>query len=233
MFNFNKTLFVFLTLFTLLFFCKCEDQYQEIYVRFQWPYTDCIFHECPDFPDSLNYFIIHGIVTRNGSTPVKYCTTKEFNVTKIESIYYQLKAFSGDPYFFNAPEDLWKKFYEEYGTCLTDYLPTELDYFQKTLDIRNTYFIESWLRKAGIVPSDTHPYTYDQYKSTIESHIGKKVAVQCGSKPINGKIFMHVIGICYDDDFNPKDCSPETIEYEARACSDMDHMYLFKTNPTL
>jgi ribonuclease T2 len=80
----------------------------------------------------------------------------------------------------NSPSStFWAHEYEKHGTCAKDVLPTEFDFFNATLSIRDSYDVTPALAKAGILPSATATFTKAAFQNAVTAAFGFPVLVEC------------------------------------------------------
>jgi ribonuclease T2 len=82
----------------------------------------------------------------------------------------------------NGPsQTFWAHEYEKHGTCAVDVLPTEFDFFNRTLAVRDQYDLTPALAAAGIVPSATTTFTKAALQNAATAAFGFPVLPECDS----------------------------------------------------
>ncbi len=76
----------------------------------------------------------------------------------------------------------WGHEWEKHGTCAMSLplLGSQLKFFNQTLRARSRYDLTSALARAGILPSNTQPYSSGQIKSAIRKSFGVDPLLTCG-----------------------------------------------------
>jgi ribonuclease T2 len=98
-------------------------------------------------------------------------------------------------------DSFWFHEWAKHGTCIstlepdcyTDHKPTEevVDYFQKAVDLFKTLPSYEWLKAAGIEPSTTQTYTFQQIQDALAvKRPGVEVTLGCKSGQLN-EIWYH------------------------------------------
>ncbi|QPG74927.1 hypothetical protein FOA43_002265 [Brettanomyces nanus] len=91
---------------------------------------------------------------------------------------------------FNGNDDeLWVHEFNKHGTCMNTlksdcynhFTPQQnvVDFYKRTVDVYDTLPTFEWLRKGGIVPSNTKTYTRAEIEDSIASQFGHPVYISC------------------------------------------------------
>ncbi|RFU34240.1 hypothetical protein B7463_g2081, partial [Scytalidium lignicola] len=97
-------------------------------------------------------------------------------------------------------ESFWEHEWGKHGTCIStlepscynDYTPQEevVDFFERTTSLFSQLDSYTFLKNAGIVPSNTVTYTLDQVQSALTAAHGFPVTIQCSGGALN-EIWYH------------------------------------------
>ena len=137
-------------------------------------------YKCPTGLPAGTYFTLHGLWPEraDGSYPAT-CTNDKFNPSAVQPIMSELNTYWPS---LNGPSNtFWAHEYEKHGTCAQDVLPTEFDFFNTTLSIRNAYDVTPALAKAGISPSASATFTKAAFQNAVTTAFGYPVLVECDS----------------------------------------------------
>ncbi|KAH8807834.1 ribonuclease Trv [Xylogone sp. PMI_703] len=97
-------------------------------------------------------------------------------------------------------EGFWEHEWGKHGTCMStlepscynDYQPQEevVDFFERTISLFTQLDSYTFLKNAGIVPSNTVTYTFDQIQSALTAAHGFPVTISCSGGALN-EIWYH------------------------------------------
>ncbi|KAF8387831.1 hypothetical protein HHK36_026492 [Tetracentron sinense] len=139
-------------------------------------------------------FFVRGLLpyTDNG-TALTQCNKSSFNLSDLEEDLYSYWSNIRCP--STKSSYLWKSAWTIYGVCSG---LTELDYFQKSLDLLQNIDMLSILKKHDISPSDGY-YNLTEIKEGIKTEIGVTAAIRC-SKNKSDEFQIYEIYLCVDTD---------------------------------
>lgn len=129
-------------------------------------------------------------------------------------------------------ESFWEHEFNKHGTCMNTLEPTcypgytpgqeVVDYVKKTIQVFKTLPSYEWLKKAGIVPSETVTYTLDQIQTVLTAHHGHNVIVNCNKNKELNELWYHFnvkgsiqtgVFVPVDPVGSPSSCPKEGIKY--------------------
>ncbi|KAM0504500.1 hypothetical protein ACHAP0_002267 [Verticillium nonalfalfae] len=129
-------------------------------------------------------------------------------------------------------ESFWEHEFNKHGTCMNTlepscypgYTPGQevVDYVKKTIQVFKTLPSYEWLKKAGIVPSETVTYTLDQIQTVLTAHHGHNVIVNCNKNKELNELWYHFnvkgsiqtgVFVPVDPVGSPSSCPKEGIKY--------------------
>lgn len=180
----------------------------------QWTPNTCYLssHKCKHLiPQIKDVWTIHGLWP---SLDAKHypadCagSTCHFNTSSIADLLPMMHVEWPTDYS-GGDTKFWNHEYCKHGTCCTDVLPTQHDFFSKALELHHLYNVEQALAVAGIVPDLHVTYTMEQLRQAVETSFGVKEAVfWCRSVKDNGisKQLLFQISICFTKGFDVMDC---------------------------
>lgn len=153
-----------------------------------WPRASCtkIKNKRPDIACLLpvhNNWIIHGLwpSLKNEHGP-DFCTPKStFNIAALASIERELQNKWIDLYNNKKGHyySFWKHEWDKHGSCATsnEELNSLIKYFQKTLELSDTYNMRIVLANANILPGGS--YQAKEIINGITKVLGKHARVTC------------------------------------------------------
>lgn len=160
----------------------------------RWPLTACFVwkensesHSC-SLPKH-DEWTIHGIwPTKYNTIGPEYCNSSlPFNASALAPIENELKENWIDIQNGSKPYAFWKHEWEKHGTCAIAIktLNNELNYFEKGLELLNTYNMIDVLAKANILPGEK--YMINKMLTAIEKVLGKRGQIMCAKHEVNLK----------------------------------------------
>jgi len=195
----------------------------------------------------LDHWTIHGLWPDNcDGTYEEYCDeTRQYkNITQILEAYgrYDILDFM-KIYWKNddgTDEELWEHEWGTHGTCYStlnpkcyfDYTPQEevVDFFAQVVHIFQTLPTYDYLAAAGIYPSTTKTYTYDEIMAALSRPRGVNATIECSHDQLYEVYYtFNVIGSVADGVFIPENpvgegttgCPQTGIQYLPKNASDV------------
>lgn len=105
------------------------------------------------------------------------------------------KDYQGDD------EDFWEHEFNKHGTCMTTLEPgcysdfsvryDVIDYFKRTVKLHRSLPSFEWLAEAGIMPSLTATYTYQQIQDVLVAKHGHEVIINCDRNGELNELWYH------------------------------------------
>jgi len=171
-----------------------SDSYQFILYVSRWPGT---FQEHP-IPKYVDTFTLHGMwpSNNNGSYPSDCNASDPFNVNDIKSILQPLRVAWYD---FDGPNStsLWTHEWDKHGTCCTNVLPTQLDFFTEAINLHTYLNSSGVLAEHGIIPSRDNKYSLKNIQAALTTRIpGVTPIVTCDNK--YDKICLFRVEYCFN-----------------------------------
>lgn len=163
----------------------------------------CADQKCNLTPDS-SAWSLHGLwPTKNDGSYPSYCTTQKFDPSSVTPILPELNAHW---FSISGPNSsFWAHEYEKHGVCAEDLLPKELDFFNRTLNLRTQYDITPALAAHGISPSATEGFSRVDFDEATLTAFSFKVLPACDTK---GNLLGAVV--CISKGFVAQSCGSTT-----------------------
>jgi ribonuclease T2 len=165
--------------------------------------TDGAF-KCPTAPTTTTW-TLHGLWPEraDGSYP-QDCTNQQFDPAAIAPLVPEMDVVW--PSLTGPNPTFWSHEFTKHGTCAEDVLPTEFDFFNRTLAIRRAHDITPALAAAGITPSASQHFSRAQFDAATVAAFGYNVLPACDSKgALTGAV------VCIGKNFSAVDCG--TVSY--------------------
>nr|AAP92436.1 S-RNase [Prunus avium] len=210
-----KSSVAFLVLAFAFFFCYVMSSGSYDYFQFvqQWPPTNCrvrIKRPCSN-PRPLQNFTIHGLWPSNYSNPTmpSNCAGSEFKERKLSpKLRSKLKRSWPDVESGNDPR-FWEGEWSKHGKCSEQTL-NQMQYFQRSHEMWQSFNITEILRNASIVPHPTQTWTYSDIVSPIKAVTQTTPLLRCKFPPKSQtksqpksqatSQLLHEVVLCYDYD---------------------------------
>ena len=216
----------------LLTLVTAEAQPTYKYFNFvrQWSPNACYTspHACKHFPTNINTWTIHGLWPSLNATHYpsdcdgEFCN---FNSTLIADLAPRLHDEWPSDYK-GGDTKFWAHEYCKHGTCCTDLLSTERDFFEKVLCLHAKLDMGAALKRAHVVPDVNKPYGMDQLTDAIREGFNvERATLWCRFvKDGEGetKQLLYQVSICIDKEFKPISC-PEQARH---SCDEAKAFYL-------
>ncbi|KPP77083.1 hypothetical protein Z043_103518 [Scleropages formosus] len=124
---------------------------------------------------------------------------------------------------------LWKHEWLKHGTCAAtlEALNSEHKYFSKALELYQKLNLDGTLRKANIVPAQTH-YSLEQIEMAIVNYYSVKPKIQCIHEQGEEAQILGQIEICFSKDFQLINCEKNEDDY----WSSLNDILTLDTNTT-
>ena len=129
--------------------------YDFFLIELQWAITEC--QDVFKCKAAQQFFTLHGLWPENtdGSYPQNCPGAPAFDPNVLKPILPALNTFW--PSLNGPSQTFWQHEYEKHGSCCMDVYPKQLDYFNGTLSLLETYNVTRALAAHGIVPSSMYP----------------------------------------------------------------------------
>ena len=195
----------------------------------QWTPNTCYksTHECSHLmPEIKDTWTIHGLWP---SLDAKHYPSNcagslcNFNSSEIADLAPEMHL-EWPTDFPGGDTKFWLHEYCKHGTCCTDVLPTEHDFFSMALSLHKKLNIEDALSAAGITPQLDVTYTMKEMKQAMETSFGVTDVVYWCRFVKDGnssKQLLYQISICVSKEFDVINCPDDT-----RSCVDEKPVYL-------
>jgi len=190
-----------------------------------WPTSSCAIASTCSIPSYVNFWTIHGLWPENydGTYPANCNSSYPFKYSEVSDLGYDMYHYWPDLYYNST--DFWEHEWEKHGTCAMEstVVDDEHDYFSAALNLYEKHFyIDKWLSNAGIVPSTTKTYSWQQFYDALHAGLGVKAAIQCTYA--QNKQMVYQIYVCVSDpDLKQFDC-PDGI-MNSFTCPKNDPLY--------
>ncbi|PHU16202.1 Ribonuclease 2 [Capsicum chinense] len=172
--------------------------------------------------NSPSVFTIHGLwADYNDGTWPACCSGSEFDMNQISSLLEMLKKYwpsyncgaastcHGGKGTFWAHEVVFIK----HGTCSYPVVQDEFDYFDRTLNAYFQFNATGVLFEAGYLPSNSEKYPLAGIISAIQNAFHATPELICSGDAVEE------LRICFDKDFQPRDCASGSIIKSGRVSS--------------
>lgn len=180
----------------------------------QWTPNNCYksSHVCKQFQKEIDFWTIHGLwPSEDASHYPADCagSTCQFNSTQISDLLDDMH-WKWPTDYKGGDTKFWYHEYCKHGTCCTDVLPQEHDYFNKALQLNREVDMQHSLTEAGITPSTDETYTFSQLDTALHNSFGVTQATYwCRFVKEEGDLkrqLVFQISICIDK--NPGSLKP-------------------------
>nr|ABY65900.1 S-RNase [Prunus pseudocerasus] len=170
----------------------------------QWPPTNCKVRGKPcSKPRPLQYFTIHGLWPSNYSNPTmpSNCNGLKFEDRKVyPQLRSKLKRSWPDVESGNDTK-FWESEWNKHGTC-SEQILNQIQYFERSHEMWNSFNITHILKNASIVPSATQTWKYSDIVSAIKAVTKRTPALRCKNNPTQPKgqaktQLLHEVVFCY------------------------------------
>ncbi|XP_011314774.1 ribonuclease Oy-like [Fopius arisanus] len=205
-----------------------EKEFDILILTQQWPQTICSTFEsakpCKLPPD--NRWTIHGLwPTKLHTKEPAFCDNgAKFNHAAIASIEKELNEKWPSLNNKKSSRDFWTHEWKKHGTCSTMLKPvnTQENYFRKTLQLRDKFYVKSILDKLKILPGKSYPVK--KIVDGINQALGKRCVVSLVCNSAKKLSYLSEIQICFDKSFNLIDCQG-SIQYPKKCPRTHDIIY--------
>ncbi|XP_034952385.1 ribonuclease Oy [Chelonus insularis] len=179
-----------------------------------WPPTVCLDwkeelsnHTC-SFPKGTEEWSIHGIwpTQLHKMGPFNCNKSLPFKPDELKPIEQELKDKWVDVENGTKPYAFWEHEWKKHGTCaaVINEVNSVYKYFKKGLDLFNMYDMKNVLGKVNITPGKQ--YLAQTILDGIKKIIGTRAQIECVVDKKNKIKYVFEIRICFDKNFNLKDC---------------------------
>ncbi|XP_058074692.1 ribonuclease 3-like [Magnolia sinica] len=171
-------------------------------------------------------FFVSGLMTYSkDDEPVTKCTNTSFYKNLMSEV-------NGDLYKYWAtikcPSadglSMWRSDWKTYGVCSN---LTQVDYFNKGLELRAKVDLITFLKNNGIVPSTTTTYSVIHLEDVISTWVGASVTIRCSTIYNTNKYQLYEVHMCVDTDASTFIDCPTIPRF---TCSPRIHFLPFSTN---
>lgn len=183
-----------------------EFQYDEFVMSLQWFPGVCaggrtVEHQMCNVTAKKNHWTIQSLMTdETRCASISYFNRhlKSLNKEKLRELW---------PSYMNSfsDEKLWDEEWLEHGTCCKGHheVNSVLKYFDKAIQLYEMIAIDSTLNTSGINPSTTKRLSLNELAQALDKVNGHTAVILCRKA---GQVLTE-IQICFDNDFNLKDCT--------------------------
>ncbi|MFH4975095.1 hypothetical protein AB6A40_001804 [Gnathostoma spinigerum] len=203
---------------------KCKDVNFDYFVLAQTnPYAKCFSANgdlrC-EVPNKTPQWTIHGLWPSRirGKGPF-YCQSPEykFQKSRLKPIELELEKNWPNVYPDKSKYSLWKHEWEKHGSCTigTPGFQHEINYFNISLGLHETFNIERALKASRVAPSMTSNYSLSDIILSLKNQLssGKEVKLICVSNPSTGQVMLLEIELCIDKQLRTISCSDEMLSF--------------------
>jgi ribonuclease T2 len=188
--------------------CLADQSFGYVLLAIQWAPSFCNSTACGD--RNKNMWTIHGSWPQhtNNSWPQYCCFEKDFNVTNIKSLESQLIQKWPSLKASGTHQSFWEHEWTKHGSCAMNSNPLkgQLNYFNYSLHLYDSFPLQSWLQSSNIVPHNNNAYKLTAIHESVEKKLGKKVELECLKKSPY-PLLQHIY-ICLDKTtLKPIDCT--------------------------
>lgn len=181
--------------------CSSDYNFDYYELALRWPASECFEKSCLKYTDM---WCIHGMwpTLWNNHWPQDCCFERTFNVKNLEPIVSQLEKCWQNLMPDQTYDSLWRHEWMKHGTCTKMH---QFNYFNKALDLYNSFAVGKWLTDHSIVASNDVTYSLKSIHDAIDESFGHKVQLKCIH--VNEYSLIDQILICLDKtSFSPIDC---------------------------
>nr|AMY98981.1 S16-RNase protein [Prunus tenella] len=197
-----KSSFAFLVLAFAFFLCFIMSTGDGFYDYFQfvqqWPPTTCRIRKKCSKPRPLQNFTIHGLWPSNYSNPTmpSKCLGSQFKKENLSpKLLLKLKRSWPNVEGGNDTR-FWEGGWKKHGTCSEQTL-TQMQYFQRSHEMWNSFNITEILKNASIVPSATTKWKYSDIATPIKTATKRTPLLRCKRDPATNTELLHEVVFCY------------------------------------
>ena len=205
-------LWIILLLPTITIVLSKDDYRYFDFVR-QWAPNVCYksSHICKHLPSTISTWTIHGLwPTLDPTHYPSNCGTCHFSAAAIADIAPEMHDKWPTDYK-GGDTKFWSHEYCKHGTCCTDVLTSERDYFGQALTLHGELELEEALSGAGIEASEDQSYTLEQLEDAIETKFGvQRAHYWCRfikeNRHGHAKQLMYQLSVCVDKSLQAINC---------------------------
>nr|BAC20936.1 Sc-RNase [Prunus salicina] len=170
----------------------------------QWPPATCRLSGKSCSKPRLQIFTIHGLWPSNYSNPKipSNCKGALFEARKVyPQLQLNLKISWPDVKSGNET-NFWQSEWNKHGTCSERTL-NQMQYFERSDEMWNSYNITEILKNASIVPHPTQTWKYADIELPIKTATKRTPVLRCKRDPAQNKTgpktqLLYEVVFCYD-----------------------------------
>eukprot|EP00762_Andalucia_godoyi_P000921 ANDGO_03894.mRNA.1 Ribonuclease Oy len=149
-------------------------------------------------PQCVQDFTIHGLWPNFKDTEgPTFCTKVTYDPSAINPLRSELQCVWTD-YYDATGDEFWSHEFVKHGSCAlqeSSQFASQLQYFEKTVDLAHKAGVLTMLQKAGVVPSSTKLYAISDFQKAVPGAVPTCLRT---STHANDAVYLTDIRFCVD-----------------------------------